>query len=741
MKKVLSIVIVISIIFSAMVSFAENNAKVIITEVKSGDVFPVGYSVTLGADATSYADGEIAHIDFYANESKIPGSITGAEGTMVWYTPAAGRYTLKAVATSAGDKAVKYQSNVIIVTVDSTGNSYEAITASPEIPDGKTEVDVDLDKYRVRFSEAVVGSTAKGAFIVKAGDTTLTEGTDYYVVTGTDYADITFDRGLHCYETYTVSIIPDMIQGYSLDSVFVGEYEWTFTTIYSLLEDPLPVVSMAYPADGAVIAENAEISAKVMFDNLVKKVEIYSGDPSDEVEDTLLGEAEAREDWEYNLSLTLTEPSYTIYAVATLNDDSILKTAPIDVTVAEFVDYHLRGIMDGERIALKEELSRVLTVVNKPTDVNAQSISDQADNVSKVVFKSNGVDVFTDSEAPYEYDFNFNTIGENNVTAVIYDIYGNIRQVSCDYTTLVTKDGVRSSSYKALCSSDYENGSISFPSATKTTNTVVVDPYDETGENHVLKISAEGTGKATHFLGNNDGIVRDAGDDRSRIIVAEFKINRGTSYWQRVEFGFSDSYANSVRLAKSVVTLVQEGKTGSDHFETNTWHTVKLILDQTNKTFISFLDGREIKRGSHEGTTKSNVTLTASFSEWDSKGEGVCYIDDFRIQTYDLDNTEAFGVYQGGGEISNLSGDSAEVDVTVANTSGTTQSFVNIVAVYESDGSLVSSEVFGPITIKDNGISHKIYNPSLVSGEKQGTIVRLFTLDSLANLVPIGTFS
>ena len=400
--------------------------------------------------------------------------------------------------------------------------------------------------------------------------------------------------------------------------------------------------------------------------------------------------------------------------------------------------YYLKGIQDGERILLNEDLSRLVYI--STSAYTSQSQTTAADGISKVVFKSGDEVLFEDTEAPFEYLLKFDKIStENNITAVIYGADdAELQTISCTYTTLLAKDGVREDGV-ALCSSDYEDGDMTFDSDTKTTNTVIVDPFDETGENHVLEISGEGsTVLNATFL--PEGTVNDAGDDRTRIIVAEFKVNRGHRNYQRVEFCFSDSNANDNRIATNLLRVIQDGKTGAGQFAKNTWHTVKLILDQKNETFISFLDGREIKRGEITDS-KQNVTLTAKFQEWDAKYAGYCYVDDFRIQTYDLDYTESFGVYQGGGEFDNLSGESATVDVAVINTSGVAEEIMNIVAVYDENDKLISATVDKDIVIPDDGVSYKIYNPSLIGANgAQGTKVKVFTWDNASALTPVDSF-
>lgn len=399
----------------------------------------------------------------------------------------------------------------------------------------------------------------------------------------------------------------------------------------------------------------------------------------------------------------------------------ILSVAAIPTMAA--TTYNLKGILPGERILLNEELGRNLSVVT--ASLTSQSLSEAAAGIEKVVFKSNGNVVETDDDgAPFDCFLKFEKIGENNtVTAEIYDSTDAIIQtIEVKYHVLMATNG-------AGKSYNYESELGAFNSNNAATLTRVEDPDDE--RNHVLSIVSSSSSKKGYFAeGTDAGKVTFGG---TNIMHVEFDFNRGASYYNKLTFYFKDSPKN--QTFATALTIPKESET---IFKKNTWYHVEIILDKTNGTFVTFVDGKELFRGTKGSYTKSTIILEADCQSWDSKPS---YIDNLKIQTYATDATESFGVFSGGGEFDNLSGTSAEVDVAVVNTSGTAKEFINIVAVYDSNDALISATLDTGIAIPDDGVSYKIYNPSLIgSNGEQGTKVKVFTWDSLGTLVPVGSF-
>lgn len=404
----------------------------------------------------------------------------------------------------------------------------------------------------------------------------------------------------------------------------------------------------------------------------------------------------------------------------------ILSVAAIPTMAA--TTYNLKGILPGERILLNEELGRNLSVVT--ASLTSQSLSEAAAGIEKVVFKSNGNVVETDDDgAPFDCFLKFEKIGENNtVTAEIYDSTDALIQtISVNYHVLMATNGT-GKSY------NYESELGAFDSNATATLARVEDPDD--ANNHLLSIlSPIGTTKRAYFLDGTNAQKVTFGN--TNIMHVEFDFNRGASLWNKLTLYLKDAprnqtYATALTVAHNNETI----------FKRDTWYHVEIILDKTNGTFVTFVDGKELFRGTKgSGYTKSTIILEADLQSYDNKTAYPVYIDNLKIQTYATDATESFGVFSGGGEFDNLSGTSAEVDVAVVNTSGTAKEFINIVAVYDSNDALISATLDTGIAIPDDGVSYKIYNPSLIgSNGEQGTKVKVFTWDSLGTLVPVGSF-
>ena len=101
MKKALSLVTLLCMLvcclgFTAMATDAA--LTVTLGEIAEGDIYGVGANIIITADASSMAD--VKNIDIYANGDKLPGTITGDNGTYIWYAPSAGRYAVTATAVT-----------------------------------------------------------------------------------------------------------------------------------------------------------------------------------------------------------------------------------------------------------------------------------------------------------------------------------------------------------------------------------------------------------------------------------------------------------------------------------------------------------------------------------------------------------------------------------------------------------------------------------------------------------------
>lgn len=98
MKKIISLIIIAAMIFATLPVFAEADSTVTIAYVKDGETYTAGSAVILGAETNTKVD--VARVDFYANDIKIPGCITSLENTLSWTIPTSGSYEIYAKLTT-----------------------------------------------------------------------------------------------------------------------------------------------------------------------------------------------------------------------------------------------------------------------------------------------------------------------------------------------------------------------------------------------------------------------------------------------------------------------------------------------------------------------------------------------------------------------------------------------------------------------------------------------------------------
>ncbi len=122
MKRFLSLALAFALVLTSLMvpAYAEDvaddtpaveTAMVDITSVNDGDTFAAGNNIALAADASGIEN--VKNIDFYANGAKLPGTIVGNRGSIVWYGAVEGVYdittkvTYNGGATADGSEAVK----------------------------------------------------------------------------------------------------------------------------------------------------------------------------------------------------------------------------------------------------------------------------------------------------------------------------------------------------------------------------------------------------------------------------------------------------------------------------------------------------------------------------------------------------------------------------------------------------------------------------------------------------------
>lgn len=176
MKKI-SLAMVFAILLSAfmpVMAADESNIEIAVSSISEGDTYVCGNNIVLSAE-TNAAD--IKNIDFYANGEKLPGTVTTADGTLIWYTPSAGNYAVKAKANfTSGAEA---ESAAVNIKVE---ENIKAIS--------KTDTTADVMLYKKGWENTAVSETdisdeyakfSKYSLRVTNMATTTSEGTNPYI--------------------------------------------------------------------------------------------------------------------------------------------------------------------------------------------------------------------------------------------------------------------------------------------------------------------------------------------------------------------------------------------------------------------------------------------------------------------------------------------------------------------------------------------------------------------------------
>lgn len=136
----------------------DTDAVTNITTLSEGDVLKAGENVILGAEVTTSSD--ISHIEFWANGEKLPGVISGTNGTMIWYAPKAGNYQLVAKAVLANGYSVASMPVNVVAAAD------EIVILKPDSTNGIGTYNKGVlsDNYAVLGNKSIYISTLQTGY-------------------------------------------------------------------------------------------------------------------------------------------------------------------------------------------------------------------------------------------------------------------------------------------------------------------------------------------------------------------------------------------------------------------------------------------------------------------------------------------------------------------------------------------------------------------------------------------------
>ena len=111
-SKLLAMLLALTLMLGMMPCAFASASGIAVTSIADGEVVEAGTSVSLQAK-WDFAD--VKRVDFYANGDKIPGFVSSSDECVLWQSPVAGAYEVKAVATFVSDTIEESESVTIYV--------------------------------------------------------------------------------------------------------------------------------------------------------------------------------------------------------------------------------------------------------------------------------------------------------------------------------------------------------------------------------------------------------------------------------------------------------------------------------------------------------------------------------------------------------------------------------------------------------------------------------------------------
>lgn len=184
MKRFLSMVLTLALVLTTLVipaaaedAVVDNTVAVDITSIADGETFAAGSNVKLAADASTLEG--VKNIDFFANGTKLPGTIVGNSGSITWYDLTEGVYDITT--------HVNYVSGTA-----EPGDETVRITVLPVATDlhmlWPGDYGITIPKTTESSEYAIYGKSA--AITLPAGNTTLTVDLKATTKKGTGYTGI-----------------------------------------------------------------------------------------------------------------------------------------------------------------------------------------------------------------------------------------------------------------------------------------------------------------------------------------------------------------------------------------------------------------------------------------------------------------------------------------------------------------------------------------------------------------------
>lgn len=596
--------------------------------------------------------------------------------------------------------------------------------ATCSIPTGSTKVCNALDKLTFTFDKEMDFSVLSDADITVKNTTDNTEIENFTLIPSTNTLIVDFAPNTLAYsKEYTVTL-GDNIKDFYGKSVDSTTKTFTFTTVQSC-EAVEPIVSLTYPEKNAtLISNNVTLAAKVIFGGSVKGVAFYEG--TNKIADATQG---TNGEW-YATVDGMSDASHTVKAVVTYGDTNATKeTDAVSFTVSEALEYNFTGIKHGEEITLNTTSQ---PLVSKEIGITPVT------NVSKVVYKIDGVEKATVTEAPFTWDMPITAVNKNVVVSA--DVYS----VGVNPVSAVTYKAiyVEAATDRADCTDNFDEKApnTSFSSA----NGIFETASNRGGDFAISYVSASDYGRD----GNVVLVDKVASSPSKGALLIPYggAVTDGTGLNPRVRFTF-DFYlpeaGNGLITLRGKYDIANAKQTVCDisEYSTNTWHTAEVYLDMISKTITTTIDG-ESEIQTLTDSLYDYLLMMYNGSNAYMKGaiafevfSDIC-IDNYRTtRVLESERTDLFV----NGIKKDVTASGETVNVSVANLSQADSTVSVIFALYSEDDEMIGIWANENVPVKSNEFSQTIQNVPYTVNGKTGTKVKAFCWNNMGEISPVKT--
>ena len=621
------------------------------------------------------------------------------------------------------------QPNLADTTIyfDSAWLSSEPV-ASPKaacsIPSGSTKVCNELNKITFTFDKEMDFSALSDADITVKNNTDNEKIENFTLIPSTNTLIVDFAPNTLAYnKEYTVTL-GDNIKDFYGKSVDSTTKTFTFTTVQSC-EAVEPIVSLTYPEKNAtLISNNVTLAAKVIFGGSVKGVAFYEG--TNKIADATQG---TNGEW-YATVDGMSAASHTVKAVVTYGDTNATKeTDAVSFTVSEALEYNFTGIKHGEEITLN---TTAQPLVSKEIGITPVT------NVSKVVYKLDGVEKATVTEAPFTWDMPITAVNKNVVVSA--DVYS----VGVNPVSAVTYKAiyVEPATDRADCTDNFDEKApnTSFSSATGIFETA----SNRSGDYTISYVSASDYGRDGNVV-LIDKVASTTGKG-ALLIPYGGAVTDGTGLNPRVRFTF-DFYlpeaGNGLITLRGKYDIANAKQTVCDisKYSTNTWHKAEVYLDMISKTITTTIDG-ESEIQTLTDSLYDYLLMMENGSNAYMKGaiafevfSDIC-IDNYRTtRVLESERTDLFV----NGIKKDVTASGETVNVSVANLTAANNKVSVIIALYTEDNEMIAVYPFEDVDVKSNEFKQITQNVSYTVDGKAGKVVKAFVLNNMNDITPVKT--